>query len=59
MAAKRFVHDILGNLAQLELGLVNAEDEAELDCMLVSLELIRNETERCHTTHHHNFMRGS
>ena len=39
VVAKGFVHDILGNPAQLELGLVDAEDETELQSMLTSLEV--------------------
>ena len=38
MVVKAFVHDVLGNPTQLEFGLVDAEDEAEFDSMLASLE---------------------
>lgn len=44
--AKAFVHDVLGNPAQLKLGLVDAEDETELDSMLSSLEVVWNKRER-------------
>ena len=43
---KAFVHDVLGNPAQLEFGLVDAEDEAEFDSMLTLLEDVWNEREQ-------------
>ncbi len=46
VVAKAIVHGILGNPAQLELGLVDAEDERELDSMLASLESVWNEREQ-------------
>ena len=46
VVAKAFVHDILGNPAQLELGLVDAEGEGELDAMLASLEVVWNRREQ-------------
>lgn len=44
--AKQFIHDVLGNPAQLERGLVDADSEDELDGMLANLEEVWNERER-------------
>lgn len=44
------MHDIFGNPAQLELGLVDAESESMLDGMLASLEGAWNEKESCFHT---------
>ena len=46
VAAKAFVHDILGNPTELELGLVDADDEIELDSMLDSLKAVWNDREQ-------------
>jgi len=44
--AKQFIHDVLGNPAQLERELVDAASEDELDGMLANLEEVWNERER-------------
>ena len=46
VAAKAFVHDILGNPTELELGLVDADDEIELDSMLDSFKAVWNDREQ-------------
>ena len=46
VVVKAFVHDVLGNPAQLEFGLVDAEDEAEFDSTLASLKVVWNEREK-------------
>ena len=43
--AKEIVRDILGNPSQLETGLVDAEDESELDATITSLECVWNQRE--------------
>ena len=46
VAAKEFVHDILGNPAHLKTGLVDSENEGELDSMLSSLKAVWNKREK-------------
>jgi len=48
--ANSITHDIFGNPAQVELGLVDAERESMLDGMLASLEGAWNENESCFHT---------
>ena len=45
LSASSFLHDIPGNPAQLELGLVDAKSEDEVDAMLSSLKDTWNQCE--------------
>ena len=58
VVVKAFVYDVLGNLAELELGLVDAEGEAVFDCMLASLKVVWNEREKPYNSPPH-FIPGS